>query len=167
MAHKKSTHSRREVALITPHDGAKSYSKLRRPHVRFFTPYNQDWLNRIRSAIPELMRAWNSNDRCWEIDPDYADAAEEITTDCFDDVDHMEEEIPPPPKPPDVVYSGYDWLREFIYDFVAPGDLKELHRKAAMRCHPDKGGSDERMRRLTEVWEKVLSEIHERTNATD
>jgi len=106
-------------------------------------------------SLPAETRTFNSITKTWTFEEEHLDAVSTRARSLFDSV-RVESRVPPPTQS---FVSGTDGL---ILDFVRELPKEALHsayRAAARECHPDRGGSNERMLRLNSLWEQIKREI--------
>lgn len=128
--------------------------------VRLLTPYSSDFIDALKQAVPFRSLHWDREAKSWIVKQPYVEAALDVASDYYDSLTELR--LPGatgadrPSAPPPSNHSGSQclaevkrvWSQEAALHLLpgAPGPVVHAaYRALALLCHPDKGGSHERM----------------------
>ena len=149
------------IAHVITCSGQDPRSTLKFPHLRIHTPYDHQFLAKLKFDIPWQARRWNPELSGWEIQTSQPDLITRLCEEFFDDVEEENEQLNPNTAPlfPTQDDTSVDTLRQFLFEFCPEDIHKTIYREATKLCHPDSGGTAEQFKEMMELWEKVKKEF--------
>jgi len=148
-------------------------------HFRLFIDYDPRFLEELKKLVPYPFRYWNIHEKCWVINLDYVEDVEELVRDYFlddyscDDVDEddgtdwkaaarkLQSEVT---RLKELLFSNggnqasdSDWGK--IKVFMNKEAFNSLRRILAKQYHPDFGGSEEKMKTINSLFDKIEKSV--------
>jgi hypothetical protein len=128
--------------------------------VEVCTPYDAEWVAKIKRAIPPHQRFWDNERKLWVFDYAVLREVRQIT-DMFwtlpPETDVRSKHKPPPPPPPwsSPRPNSLDMeLAALIRDVPNPA-LAKIYRVAIASVHPDAGGDHEKAVAINQAWDRI------------
>jgi len=117
----------------------------RQGFVTVVSPYDKRYVENLKFSIPYPHRQWNVNDKTWDVSETYLEELIKLLKLYYDDVstDLIQHE------------SVNDNPFVEVLKLVAKDDLDKVYKALAFAVHPDRGGTEESMKRLTEAYEEA------------
>jgi hypothetical protein len=121
---------------------------------RITWPYCPPMLEDLKAAIPYRFRNWDPTGKVWTIDPAYVDVAIAVLLHHFPDAS-----VPRRGRTDTTTNSAPAGNDPFALLHLLPSAPREVidasFRALAKSCHPDRGGTDARMRELIAAHEAL------------
>jgi hypothetical protein len=125
--------------------------------VEVSTPYDPEWIARIKKSIPPEQRFWDAERKLWVFDYACLRQVREIT-DLFwtlpPETDVRSKRRPPPPPARSRPDSADTVLAALIKDVPNPA-LAKIYRIAISSVHPDAGGDHEKAVAINQAWDRI------------
>ena len=118
--------------------------------LRLYAPYDPDLISSLKRNIPQYARRWDPEQRCWLV----LDSHHRL-------LDRTLEEHGYTPEYFGHALPGVSDVKALTEPIEAlflevPQHLRQkLFRHLAMALHPDNGGSEDMMKRLNVVWDRM------------
>jgi hypothetical protein len=122
------------------------------------TPYNRDFVERLKTAVPHEFRQWNPQHKTWFIQAPYDTDALRVLRAFYPDADVDE-------KPGAGRYSSSssgcgcdaDHRALYVCQSAPPEVVRAAYRALSRTHHPDAGGDLVSMQRLNDAYERIQS----------
>lgn len=112
------------------------------------TPYLQDFVDELKETVPAAYRHWDRENKQWYIEPSYANEAAELFFSYFPDGDSFELAR--------TYRKAPTWAKTLFVQEDAPLEVIEAaYRTLAKTYHPDRGGSEAKMKTINEAIEQA------------
>src|SRR5581483_5281650 len=109
-------------------------------HFRLFIDYDPRFLEELKKLVPYPFRYWNIHEKCWVINLDYVEDVKELL---FSNGGNQA--------------SDSDWGK--IKVFMNKEAFNSLRRILAKQYHPDFGGSEEKMKTINSLFDKIEKSV--------
>lgn len=113
------------------------------------TPYDPEFIDALKKAIPWQCREWKKEKKVWLVDIASKGALEELLLDAgymINDGTLPTEEAP--------AHNGASPYHDLIAKLPF-AVLKKVYRVIALECHPDRGGDTKLMVQVNAAWERI------------
>lgn len=120
------------------------------------TPWDQDWVNEIKAAVPAMARKWHSSDRVWIFDQRYYECVKTLIEAHFgsaiDSVTNPGPQFKGWREKWEAFTTGPKSLHTpsksgrhvlFVTDHAPPEVVTAAYRALAKKHHPDNGGDED------------------------
>jgi hypothetical protein len=131
---------------------------LNRYRVQF--SYSAGFVELIKRSVPPRKRKWHADAKTWSFDREYLNMLVHHANQWFGFVHAPEPEREPEPEV-EAPAPGVDGLIIQFFRALPSSARKAAYRTAALKLHPDVGGSAEEMLRLNALWERIEKEFAE------
>lgn len=115
--------------------------------------YDAEFVDALKDAIPFKKRRWLPGEKAWVCSGGFLDDIIGIASAFFPGA-----KLGNAPKQP----KRRDGPWQEIGKMMGPEEYKSLFRALAKKCHPDTGGSNKKMVRLTELFNELGKEKNEK-----
>ena len=135
--------------------------------VRFYTPYNADFVAGFKAAIPlyarEPVLSTNNRFSHWRVLRSYVGDVLDLVEKCYDDpvIEDTSTKPKPPPKTPPSNPGAPSAVAitknpfHGVFYLCATQHRQDLFRLLALHFHPDRGGTTEAMTLLNVAWQEI------------
>lgn len=133
---------RKSTAKFSGPTKAGIYKSSREGWLKVVTPYNADFVDELKSNIQPSHRQWDPDNKHWLINDLYL---EDLVNMCQRHYDEIETDL----KEGDTEHEN---LFTQVFEILPEDSRKNVYRVLALALHPDKGGSEELMKKLNEAF---------------
>lgn len=119
------------------------------------TPFDRQFIDALKNAIPRDYRVWDQGGKVWKVDINYLEdliAVAEI----FFEVSLVQEEEPQARQLSPG--SGQDSPYHDLFQSLPTEALIRAYKAAIPHIHPDRGGSEEIMKKVNVAWDRIKKE---------